>query len=410
MLRRSSLVLFALALTLFAAACGGDDEDSTTEVSASSSETVVLPAHEVAAKDGARSHSESDVYECSSMDLEGDTGSAPFGGFQDVSVRGISCETGKTGILDAYKTYANGEVAAQVDGYDCDAIETYSDGLVTIRCATADAVKAFRFTAVPAHRKHVELVSECGTFGRYYDVSVRGQSCQDGATFLDNTPTSELTKIGEGDDVAVGSETCTTLYVEGRDRTVRCTQGKRALRFSIATRPSTTHPRKYVENPQESSQTVAKKATDSRPATKHGLSPDVAISCNATGPFNAIAASGVNCAAVTTLLTQNATELEAIQRGAKPTPLGNPPTFGCVRIDKGGETETIKCTATPSGATFRASSIPTSAAPPAGGNPPATTTPEGETTTPDAMDDGDGGTGGVGDDGAGGTGGDDAQQ
>jgi hypothetical protein len=393
MLRRTSLVLVALALTLFAAACGGDDESSTTEVDASSSSTtVVLPAHDVAAKDGAKAHSESDVHECSSMDLEGDVGSASFGGFQDVSVRGISCETGRQGILDVYDTYKDGEVAASVDGYDCDVIEQYSDGLVTIRCATADGAKAFRFTAVPAKKRHVELVSECGTFGRFYDVSVRGQGCRAGATFLDNTPTSELTAIPEGKQVAVGAQECTTLYVEGQDRTVRCTEGKAALRFSIAVKPSNTHPKKYVENPKESSQTIAKKTTDSKPATKHGLSPDVAISCTATSQFDAITASGVNCAAVTALLNQNATTLDGIERGAAPTPIGNPPTFSCVRIDKGDQTATVKCTATPSGATFRATVVPQSAQPPADGNPPATTTaagggaatPDAATTTPDS--------------------------
>lgn len=89
MLRRSSLVLLALALGLFMAACGSDDKSDTTEVNETQvdSAALVLPAHAVAAKDGARSHSDSDVYECSSTDLEGDVGSAAFGGFQDISVR-----------------------------------------------------------------------------------------------------------------------------------------------------------------------------------------------------------------------------------------------------------------------------------------------------------------------------------
>lgn len=395
MLRRSSLLLVTLALGLFMAACGDDDKsETTTEVSASASETVVLPAHEVAAKDGAKAHSESDVYECSSMDRDGDVGSAAFGGFQDISVRGISCETGRERILDVNKTYDGKTVASSVDGYECSVIDELADGLDTIRCFTSNGDASFRYTVVPAAKKRVELVAECGTFGRFYDVSVRGQGCQAGATFLDSTPTSELTKIPEGDTVTVGAQDCTTLYVEGTHRTVRCTQGKQALRFSIATKPSTTHPKKYVENPQESSETVAKTTKDQRPATKHGLSPIVTISCTATGPFDAITAKGINCAAVTTLLTQSETKIEAMERGADPLVIGA--GYSCVRIDSGGQTATARCTSPTSGASFRASFVAPSAQPPAAGNPPATTTPtaspaggsaapDSATTTPDAS-------------------------
>jgi hypothetical protein len=381
MLKRSSLLVLALALGLFLAACGDDKSDSTTEVSESASATVVLPAHNVSAKDGARAHSETDVYECSSMDLEGDAGSAAFGGFQDISVRGISCETGTTRILDTYKTYEDGKVASEVDGYACSVIEELGSGIVTIRCVTSDGKDSFRFTAVPKAKKRVELVAECGTFGHFYDVSVRGQSCQTAATFLDNTPTSQLTKIPEGDSAAVGSQSCTTLYVEGQHRTVRCTQGKAALRFSIATKPSKTHPKKYTENVQESSQVVAKTTKDVKPATNHGLSPNVAISCTATGPFNAITANGINCAAVTALLTQNATQIQAIETGATPVKIGTPPTYACQRIDTGNQTDTVECTAK-NGVYFRASFVPAPTPPPADGNPPATTTPAAPTANP----------------------------
>ncbi|HYI81238.1 MAG TPA: hypothetical protein VEW67_10300 [Thermoleophilaceae bacterium] len=397
MLRRSSLLVLALVLGLFLAACGDDESDSTTELSESAS-TTVLPAHHVSAKDGARAHSESDVYECSSMDLEGDAGSAAFGGFQDVSVRGIGCEAGTTRILDVYKTYDDGKVASEVDGYTCSVIEELGSGIATIRCVTSDGKDSFRFTAVPKAKKRVELVAECGTFGRFYDVSVRGQSCQTAATFLDDTPTSQLTKILEGDSSTVGGKSCTTLYVEGQHRTVRCTEGKAALRFSIATTPSTTHPKKYTENVQASSQIVAKKTKDVKPSTNHGLSPNVAISCTATGPFDAITANGINCAAVTALLTQDATQIQAIEPGAKPVKIGTPPTYACQRIDTGNQTDTVECTAK-NGVYFRASFIPASSPPPSSGNPPATTTPaaatsggaatpEATTTTPDdAMSD-----------------------
>jgi len=393
MLRRSSLVLVVLALGLFLAACGDDDKsETTTEVSASASETVVLPAHEVADKDGAKAHSESDVYECSSMDREGDVGSAAYGGFQDISVRGISCETGRERILAVDETYDGKAVAESVEGYDCSVIDEQSDGVNTIRCVTPNDDASFRYTVVPAAKKRVELVAECGTFGRFYDVSVRGQGCEAGATFLDSTPTTELTKIPEGETVTVGAQDCTTIYVEGRDRTVRCTQDKKALRFSIATKPSTTHPQKYVENPRESSEVVAKTTKEPKPATKHGLSPVVTISCTATGPFDAITAKGINCAAVTTLLTQSETEIEAMERGADPLVIGA--SYSCVRIDTGGQTATARCTSPTSGASFRASFVAASAQPPAAGNPPATTTgtpaPSGgavttDTTTPDAS-------------------------
>lgn len=397
MLRRSSLLLVALALGLFVAACGDDDKsETTTEVSSSESTAVVLPASEVAAKDGAQAHSESDVYECSSMDTEGDVGSAAFGGFQDISVRGISCETGRERILAVNKTYDGKTVESSVDGYDCAVIDELGDGLNTIRCVTPNEDASFRYTVVPAAKKRIELVAECGTFGRFYDVSVRGQGCQAGATFLDSTPTSQLTKIPEGKTATVGAQDCTTIYVEGNDRTVRCVQGKKALRFSIATKPSTTHPKKYVENPKESSEVVAKTTKDQKPATKHGLSPVVTISCTATGPFDAITAKGINCAAVTTLLTQSETKIEAMERGADPLVIGA--GYSCVRIDSGGQTATARCTSPTSGATFRASFIAPSAQPPANGNPPATTTPTASpaggssapdststTTTPDAS-------------------------
>ena len=394
MLRRSSLLVLALALGLFLAACGDDSSDSTTEVNESASATVVLPAHDVSGKDGARAHSESDVYECSSMDLDGDVGSAAFGGFQDISVRGIGCEAATPQILAVYKTYDDGKVDSEIDGYDCSVIEELGAGIVTIRCVTADGSASFRFTAVPKARKRVELVAECGTFGRFYDVSVRGQSCRTAATFLDDTPTSQLTKIPEGDSATVGSQSCTTLYVEGQDRTVRCTQGKAALRFSIATKPSNSHPKKYTENVQESSEIVAKKTKDVKPATRHGLSPNVTISCTATGPFDAITANGINCAAVTALLTQTATQSQAIAPGAMAVKFGTPPTYACQRVDTGNQTDTVECT-TKNGVYFRASFIPASTPPPASGNPPATTTPtanragggaapDAATTTPDS--------------------------
>jgi len=396
MLRRSSLLLIVLALGLFLAACGDDDKsETTTEVSESASATVVLPASEVAKKDGAKAHSESDVYECSSMDADGDVGSAAFGGFQDISVRGISCETGRERILAVNKTYNGKTVESSVDGYDCSVIDELADGLNTIRCVTPNDDASFRYTVVPTAKKRIELVSECGTFGRFYDVSVRGQGCQAGATFLDSTPTSQLTKIPEGKTVKVGAQDCTTIYVEGNDRTVRCIQGKKALRFSIATKPSTSHPKKYVENPQESSETVAKTKKEPKPATKHGLSPVVTISCSAFGPFDAITAKGINCAAVTTLLTQSETKIEAMERGADPLVIGA--NYSCVRIDSGGQTATAQCTSPTSGASFRASFIAPQATPPANGNPPATTTPTASpaggssapdtstTTTPDAS-------------------------
>ncbi len=374
MLRRSSLLLVVLALGLLLAACGDDDQsETTTEISESASATVVLPPHEVAKKDGAQAHSESDVYECSSMDRKGDVGSAAFGGFQDISVRGVSCETGREQILVVDKTYDGKTVESSVDGYDCAVIDELADGLNTIRCVTPNDDASFRYTVVPAAKKRVELVAECGAFGRFYDISARGQGCQAVAGFLDSTPTSQLTKIPEGKTVTVGAQDCTTLYVEGRDRTVRCVQGKQALRFSVATKPSTAHPQKYVENPQESSELVAKTTKDQKPATKHGLSPVVTISCTATGPFDAITAKGINCAAVTTLLTQSETKIEAMERGADPLTIGA--GYSCVRIDNGGQTATARCTSPTSGASFRASFVAPSAQPPANGNPPATTTP-----------------------------------
>jgi hypothetical protein len=378
MLRRSSLLLIAIALGLFMAACGDDKSETTTEVSSSETTAVVLPASEVAKKDGAKAHSESEIYECSSMDRDGDVGSAAFGGFQDISVMGISCETGRERILDVNKTYNGKTVAANVDGYECSVIETLGDGLNTIRCFTANGKDSFRYTVVPAKKPNVELVSECGTFGRFYDVSVRGQKCQAAASFLDSTPTSELTSIPEGDKADVGAQSCTTLYVAGNDRTVRCVQGKKSLRFSIATKPSTKHPQKYVERAKESSEIVSETKKEPKPAVKHGLSPNVTISCTAVAPFNAITARGISCSAVTMLLTENASALEAMDTKL---PIEIHQGYTCNKISSGNQTSTVRCTGTSTGSSFRASFIAPSATPPANGNPPATTTPAG--TAPD---------------------------
>lgn len=266
-------------------------------------------------------------------------------------------------------------------------IERYSDGLSTIRCFTPDGKASLRFTAVPAKKKAVELVAECGTFGRFHDVSVRGQSCKAVATFLDDNPTSELTAIPEGDEATVGGQACTTLYVESGSRTVRCTKGKAALRVSIAPKPSTAHPARHFEKPQEVADFVAKTKKEPKPATTHGLSPNVTISCTSIGQFTAITSNGVNCAAVTVLLTRYATKLEAVQAGST-TRIGK---YACQLISSGNETDTIQCTS-PNGASFRATFAQPAAQPPSGGNPPATTTPSaspspapdsGGATTPD---------------------------
>lgn len=394
MRRRSSAVLLVLVLGLLIAACGSDDESGNSEgnEAQADSTTVVLPPYEVAKKDGARAHSESDVYECSSTDLEGDVGTAAFGGFQDISVRGIGCENGRKRIVAAYDTYEDGEVAESVDGYDCAVIERYGDGLDTVRCFEPNGDASLRFTIVPAKRKAVELVAECGTFDRFHDLSVRGQSCRAAATFLDDTPTSELTAIPEGDKATLGGRTCTTLYVEGGSRTVRCTKGDAALRVSIAPKPSTAHPSKFADKPKEDTEDAViadKTKKETKPARTYNLSPRVTISCTAAGPFNAITAKGIGCAAVTRLLTESVSVFEAMD---DKLPIEIYSAYTCNRIDKGNQTSTVRCVGG-SGVSFRASFVAPSATP-ASGNPPATTTPTGDpvdtdtttTTTPTTPD------------------------
>ena len=383
-------VLIALFSGLFLGACGGDDDKDKDKVT--SSTTVVLPVEKVSSRDGASAHSESPILECSTTDLKGNVGTVAFGGFTDISVRGITCERGRSHILDVYETFKGGNVASDVDGFECAVIERLSGGLNTIRCATANGKGSFRFTVVPKKRRAV-LPSECGTFGRFYDVTALGQTCQAGAAYLDNTPTSQLTSIPEGKSLKVGEPTCTTIYIEGTHRTVRCVLGKASLRFSIATKPSTMHPRRYTEKPEEAAKSVPvkqpkpqKKAP--KPPTNHGLSPNVVISCSAVGPFDAITAKGINCPAVTALLNQNTAALKALKSGAS----AQAGSFSCSRIDSGGQTATVQCTAA-SGASFRASIIPAAAKPPPAGNPPPATTstpPPPVNTVPPSSGSGDG--------------------
>ncbi|MBA2439655.1 MAG: hypothetical protein H0V50_03150, partial [Thermoleophilaceae bacterium] len=368
----SALVLVALGTSLVA--CGDDDKKKDKTVDKSVDETVVLAPEEVSSRDGASAHSESPVVECSTTDLKGNVGTVAFGGFEDISVRGITCETARTRILDVYKTFDGKNVDADADGYKCAVIDRLNGGLNTIRCVTPDGKDSFRFTAVPKKRR-VELASECGTFGRFYDITVLGQSCEAAAGYLENTSISKLTSIPEGESVKVDGPTCSTLYIEGTHRTVRCAEGKETLRFSIATKPSTTHPRRYTKKPEEAAKSVPVKTPKTpttrkapKPPTNHGLSPNVIISCSPVGPFDAITAKGINCAAVSTLLQQNTTALKGLKPGATAQAGG----FTCSRINSGGQTATVQCQA-PSGASFRASFVAPSAPPPPS-NPPATTT------------------------------------
>jgi len=379
MSNRAAPILLAVlgvvaAIVVIVVVTGGDDDSSTATTNASS-EGVVLPAHQISARDGSRAHSTSKVLECSSMDLDGDAGSAAFGGFQDVTVRGISCETGRDGILAVYDTYADGKVDAEVDGYACSVLDTPGPGLTTVRCVADDGAKAFRFTIVAKRKRQVEIVTECGSFGRFYDVSVRGQSCAAGAGFLQGTPAAQLERVPKGDPVKISGQTCDTLYVEGSHRTVRCTSAKTALRFTIAPKPSKTHPARHTSKPREAADVVPGRNNGFKPSTDHGLSPSTIVSCNEVGPFDAITTQGVACSAVATLLTQNQDQLEAIQAGT-PVKLGDPPLFDCTLISSQGQTETVRCKSPASGATFRASFVPTSAQPSGDGNPPATTTPD----------------------------------
>ena len=379
------LLAVVVAVVVIVVATGGDDGSSEA-----AADTVELPAHDVEVTDGAPAHSTSKVRECSSMDLDGDAGSAAFGGFQDVSVRGISCEDGKTAILAVHDTYADGKVAAEVDGYACSVIDRPGAGLTTVRCVADGGKRAFRFTIVAKRKRQVEMVTECGSFGRFYDVSVRGQSCAAGAGFLQSTPVAQLERVPQGTPVKISGQSCNTLYVEGTHRTVRCTSGRTALRFTIAPRPSRHHPKRHTEKPSEASEQIDRRSRDFKPSTDHGLSPSTIVSCNEVGPFDAITTQGVACSAVATLLTDNQDQLQAIQAG-QTVQLGDPPLFACRLISGDDETETVRCKSPASGATFRASFVPANAQPGDEGNPPANTVPDGGGASASAAAPADGG-------------------
>ncbi len=291
------------------------------------------------------------------MNAKGYVGTASYGGFQDISVRDLSCEKARPMILDVAKTLKGAKVEPTFEGYECAVIETFKGGLHTVRCATSD--RAFRFTVVPAHAK--EITTECGTFGRFYDVTAHKQGCEQVATFLDNTNVNKFTAIPVGKTAKIGTQTCKALYAEKHNKkihkTIHCDQGDKAMRFSIAEKASTKHPPHYAGKPTDGGK------------PNGGKHPNVITSCNAVGAFNAITARGITCGAVGSILRSNASQIKSLKPGASIRAAG----YTCERIDRGAETATVQCLST-GGASFRASYF--KAAPgPGPVVPPATVAP-----------------------------------
>lgn len=117
--------------------------------------------------------------------------------------------------------------------------------------------------------------------------------------------------------------------------------------------------------------------------------PNIVSSCNAVGPFDAITAKGINCGAVTTMLSSNTEELEALERGATVRIA----EYSCPRIDRGSQAETVQCTST--GGTSHRASVFTTPPEPGPVIPQATTSsaPPSDPTPDDDSGDTDAGTG-----------------
>ncbi len=374
-------LLIVLALALMAAGCGSDDEDQGTDTVSAASTEDLIPVLSGADKPDPRGAkvSDSGVYLCSSINLKGEIGHVAFDGFHDISARGISCEDAHSRILDTYRSWDGTATAETVDGYACTVL--YSDDVYsTVRCATSDD-KAYRFTLQRESRpdkpkRTKEVVVACGAFGRYYDISARDISCRAAQSLVaEGADPIDALKSGQK-ELVLGYE-CTVLYVQARESTVRCVDGRKAVRVSIARQVQPHVPRKPVVKEDESFTRVHKPSG----TTGQGLNNKLITPCAPSGDWDAITAKGVSCETVDQTLTAAGQPLVELAKGAS---LSQQP-FTCKRVDRAaGQAPTVSCKQ-PTVVSFRASLIPgasssttTTATAPAATAP----TPTDTTTTP----------------------------
>ena len=366
------IVLLCLAL-LAVAGCGSDDEkkDDDSQRAPASLNLPPLAEQDKGDEKGAVAHSDAPskgkpVVECSAINREGRTAAVPFNGFHDISIRGIDCQEAGDLIEQTYETWNGKAVAADVGGYACTLLYT-DDVAATVRCAKGD--DSYRFTFQRAKKKAYRVhVRECGTFNRYYDITSRDLTCQAAAGVIADGA-SRWSGLGQRPLEVVGYR-CRVLYTEGRHRTIRCTAGKRrSVRFSVATKPSVSHPRKPPVKEDAAVKVVPQKPEEPA-STGAGLSVNVVTPCPPNGPWQAITAKGVSCDIVDTNLARGGARLTGLARGKKLT-VGS---FTCSRIDTGSQVPTVRCKAA-GGVAFRASLVGAS---PASG----TTTTTGTATAP----------------------------
>lgn len=350
--RHVALPLMLVALLVAVTGCGSDDEnDGRDRESLAKLELPPLGAQDRGDGRGAAAHSEAPsgnapVAECSAINREGRNAAAPFNGFHDITVRGIGCEQAATLIERTYKTWNGKALDRRVSGFACQLL--YGDDVnATVRCVKGG--DTFRFTFQRKQRKKAYTIDtrECGTFDRYYDITSRDVPCQATATAIADGST-RWASLRPGRPVVVVGYRCSVLYTEGRHKTIRCTaSGRREVRFSLATRPSTGHPRR-----PPTTEEAAVRAIPQRQATGRGLSTNVVTVCPPYRGWLGITSKGVSCDLVDRLLARGGKGLRGLARGRA----AKVSAFTCRRIDKGGQAPTVRCVA-PGGVSFRGSLV-----------------------------------------------------
>lgn len=381
---RSTSMGFVLAITalvLVVTGCGGSDEEQTTTVTQDeavvASETVPpLEGDDAGDPKGAKV-SGSGVYLCSSIDLKGEIGNVSFDGFHDISVRGMSCTEGSDRILDTYRTWDGTATSDTIDGYACKVLYS-DDAYATVRCAKGGD-KAYRFALQRASRpgkpeRAKEVIVACGAFSRYYDISARDLSCRAAQGIVD-AGAATITKLESGASATVDGYRCSVLYVQAGESTVRCVDGRRAVRVSIAKKPQPIVPKRPPEDAK-----FVKVVHKPSGTTSQGLVNRIVEPCPPSGDWDAITAKGVTCDIVDQTLTAAG---QALQKLAKDASLSQAP-FTCKRVDtRPGQAPTVSCKE-PSGISFRASLIPSATGAATGSATTTTTTtaaPDTTTTT-----------------------------
>ena len=237
-------VLAVTALALVAGGCGSSDEEKTTTVSQAetvvASETVPALKGDDAGDPKGVKVSDAGVYVCSSINLKGE--------IANVAVRRLPRHLRPRHVLHrgqrphprhVPRPGTAARTADTVDGYACSVLYS-DDAFATVRCAKGEE-QAYRFTlqrdSRPAKPKRAkEVTVACGAFSRYYDISARDLSCREAQGIIDRrTPATAITLAQAGrhrDGRPATAARCSTC--RPASQTVRCVDGRRACRVSVA--------------------------------------------------------------------------------------------------------------------------------------------------------------------------------